>query len=234
MLRVVLSWLSLVTMTTAALADDILIFGATRNTGLETAKILVVRGDAVTAFVRETSDTSALRDLGVALVVGDALQSDTVDAAFAAGPFDSVISTISGSVRNSSVDSDGNINIFAATERAGVKRMVLVTAIGAGGTEGALEDRARQFLKPVLDAKTIAEADLKSRDLDWTILRPGQLPEGPATGSGVLYENQTLMGRITMGELAFLVVKALDDEATIGKVFHAIDSEMIGSFSSFD
>ena len=234
MLRVVLCWLSLVTMPTATLADDILIFGATRNTGLETAKILVARGDAVTAFVRETSDTSALKDLGVALVVGDALQSDTVDSAFAAGPFDSVISTMGGSVRNTAVDSQGNINVFEATERAGVKRLVLVTAIGAGGTDGLLEDRARQFLMAVLDAKTIAEADLKSRDLDWTILRPGQLPEGPATGTGVLYGDQTLMGRITMGELGVLVVKALDDDATIGKVFHTIDSEMVGSFSSFD
>jgi hypothetical protein len=42
------------------------------------------------------------------------------------------------------------------------------------------------------------------------------------------------MGRITMGELGVLVVKALDDDATIGKVFHTIDSEMVGSFSSFD
>ncbi len=216
------------------MADDILIFGATRNTGLEAAKILAVRGDTVTAFVRETSDLTALKDLNVSLVVGDALQPDTIDAAFAGQSYDAVVSTLGGSVRNPAVDGEGNINVFAATEQAGVKRLVLVTSIGASGTENVLEPRAQQFLKPVLDAKTIAETDLKSRALDWTILRPGQLPEGPATGTGVLYDDQTKMGRITMGELAVLIVKALDDDATIGKVYHTIDSAMVGSFSSFD
>ena len=234
MLRLVLVWLGMLAMAASAAADDILIFGGTRNTGLETVKVLKARGDTVTAFVRESSDVTALKEIGVTLVTGDALQPDTVDAAFASGTFDAVISTLGGSVRNTAVDSQGNINVFAAAERAGVKRLVLVTSIGASGTEGVLEDRARQFLKPVLDAKTIAESDLKSRTLDWTIIRPGQLPEGAATGKGVLYEDQTLMGRITMGELAVLVVKALDDDEAIGKVYHSIDSKMIGSFSSFN
>ena len=63
-------------MATAA-ASDVLMFGATRNTGLETAKLLVGRGDAVTAFVRQTSDVAALEELGVSLVLGDALDTAT-------------------------------------------------------------------------------------------------------------------------------------------------------------
>ena len=217
-----------------ALAANILIFGGTRNTGLETVKVLVTRGDDVTAFVRDSSDVTALKDLGVTLVAGDALDADTVNAAFINREFDAVISTLGGSVRNPVVDSKGNVNVFVAAEQAGVKRLILVSSIGASGTEGVLEPRARQFLKPVIDAKTLAETDLKSRALDWTILRPGQLPEGAATGNGVLYPDETKMGRITMGELAALIVEALDDHSTIGRVYHTVDSTMLGSFSSFD
>lgn len=218
----------------SAIAAHVLIFGATKNTGLEAAKILVARGDDVTAFVRASSDVAALKALGVPLVVGDALDAASVNAAFSENTYDAVVSTISGSVRNTDVDSQGNINVFKAAESSGVKRVIFVTAIGAGGTEGVLAEGARRFLKPVIDAKTEAENDLRSRDLEWTILRPGQLPDGEATGTGLLSEDQTMMGRITRGELAALIVKCIDDPATINKVYHAVDSNMVGSFSSFD
>ena len=227
-------WLVLIFSTSSVMAADILIFGGTRNTGLETVKLLVARGDTVTAFVRETSDVTALNELGATLVVGDALDAETVDAAFEGRSFDAVITTLGGRVRNTAVDSQGNINVFNAAENAGIRRIVFVTAIGSGGTIDVLEPRAREFLGPVLDAKTVAENDLRARDLDWTILRPGQLPDGPGTGTGVLYEDQSMMGRITRGELAALIVQALDNDATIGNIYHTIDSTTVGSFSSFD
>lgn len=219
---------------TNAVAVEVLFFGATRNTGLETVKLLAERGDTVTAFVRESSDIAALTELNIRLVKGDALDPSSVVSAFEGASYDVVISTLGGSVRNVSVDGQGNINVFEAAENAGVKRVILVTAIGAGGTEAVLQEGARRFLKPVLDAKTIAENDLRRRDLKWTILRPGQLPEGAATGRGLLTEDHSAMGIITMGELAALIVQCLDDDATHNKIFHAVDSDMTGSFSSFD
>ncbi len=233
-MRYVFVALALAMTMQTAMADSVLIFGASRNTGLEAAKILVARGDAVSAFVRESSNVDALNALDVDLITGDALDAGSVVDAFADRSFDAVVTTLSGSIRDTTVDSQGNINVFAAAENAGVRRMILVTAIGAGGTESVLQEGARNFLKPVIDAKTVAENDLRARDLDWSILRPGQLPDGPATGNGLLSEDQTLMGKITQGELAALIVKALDDDATTGKVYHTIDSKMIGSFSSFD
>ncbi len=63
--------------------QSILIFGATRGTGLELARLLTARGDSVTAFVRPTSDRSGLEPLGVEFIVGDALVAEEVKAAFA-------------------------------------------------------------------------------------------------------------------------------------------------------
>ena len=230
----ILSFILLCSFAFSAMAKDILIFGATRNTGLETAKLLSGRGDKVIAFVRQSSDVTSLEALGATLIIGDALDASSVEAAFAAQSYDAVVSTLGGSVRNTDVDRQGNINVFAAAERAGVSRVVLVTAIGAGGTEGVLQEGARRFLKPVIDAKTAAENDLMARDVRWTILRPGQLPEGQASGKGLLSEDHTVMGKITMGELAALIVRSLDDDATVGKIYHAVDSDITGSFSSFD
>ena len=64
----------------------VLLFGGTRNTGLEVAKILAERGDRVTAFVRPSSDRSGLEPLGVSFAVGDALDMDSVQAAFDGAP----------------------------------------------------------------------------------------------------------------------------------------------------
>ena len=109
---ILFSW----TLAVEALAADVLIFGATRNTGLETAKILVERGDSVAAFVRETSDVTALKGLSVTLVTGDALDAPSVSAAFVGRSYVAVVSTLIGSVRNTAVDSQGNINVFMAAE----------------------------------------------------------------------------------------------------------------------
>ena len=51
----------------------ILIVGGTRGTGLETVKLLLDRGEDVTAVVRATSNVDALNALGVKQVVADAL-----------------------------------------------------------------------------------------------------------------------------------------------------------------
>jgi putative NADH-flavin reductase len=219
---------------TNAVAVEVLFFGATRNTGLEAVKLLAEQGHAVTAFVRASSDVAALTELDVRLVTGDALDFPSVASAFEGTPYDVVISTLSGGIRNTSVDGQGNINVFEAAEGAGVERVILVTTIGAGGTESVLPESAQRFLKPVIDAKTIAENDLRTRELTWTILRPGQLPEGAATGNGLLTEDQSTMGIITMGELAALIVQCVSDDATYNKIFHTVDSDMTGSVPSFD
>ena len=58
--------------------DGILIFGATRETGLEVAKILAGRGEQITACVRLASNATELKALDVNLFEGDALNQDDV------------------------------------------------------------------------------------------------------------------------------------------------------------
>ncbi len=204
----------------------VLLFGGTRNTGLEVAKLLTGRGDRVTAFVRPTSDRSGLEPLGVSFVVGDALEPDTVRAAFNGGDYTAVITTIGCFSCDPRPDYLGNANIFDAAAEAGVSRMLLVSTIGAGDSFKAAPWLARLFLRDILPLKTQAEDHLKANGLDYTIIRPGALKSDSPTGRGYLSESRATEGIINRSDLAALMVEALDDHETAGKTLAAVDSEL--------
>lgn len=217
----------------AAADDGILIFGASRNTGLDVAEILAKRGDKVAAVVRPNSDSSALKALGVTIVPGDAMDMASIKAAFEGKRYRTVLTTVACFPCNPKPDYLGNKNIFDAAKEAGVKRVVLMTTIGAGDSFDTAPWSARTFLKEMLPLKTQAEDYLKSLGLDYTIIRPGGLKNGPATGTGLLSEDRTAFGLITREELARLVVGILDDDRTAGKTFAALDSSLTFPFDMF-
>jgi uncharacterized protein YbjT (DUF2867 family) len=209
------------------MTDGILLFGGSQRTGLEVAKILTGRGEKVTAFVRPTSDRSGLEPLTVEFVTGDVTDADSVEAAFASGKFRAVINTIGGKRgEEPRPDLIGNQNIVDAAKRHGIKRMLLVTMVGAGDSNAVLSEQARKFLGPVADLKTQAEDYLMQSGLDATILRPGGMLSQPATGTAIKTEDHSAMGVIHRPDLAALVVESLDDDSTIGKIFHTVDPEI--------
>ena len=69
-----------------------------------------------------------------------------------------------------------------AMQAKGVKRLLVVTGLGAGdsrGHGGLLYDAVLfpLVLKRVYDDKDVAEQIVKASGLDWTIVRPGALDE---------------------------------------------------------
>jgi uncharacterized protein YbjT (DUF2867 family) len=205
--------------------SSVLIFGATRNTGLMVAQLLVERGDKVTAFVRPTSDLAELEELGVGFVVGDAMDIGTVRAAFAAGNYRAVLTTIGCLRCDPPPDYQANANVIAVAKEAGVRRVVLVTSIGAGDSKDAPPKLSQRVLAKTLPMKTRAEEDLQASGLDYTIVRPGGLRSGHRTGNGVLTEDNDAFGFIFREDLAEVLVAALDDDRSIGKTLSAVDSK---------
>jgi uncharacterized protein YbjT (DUF2867 family) len=63
-------------------------------------------------------------------------------------------------------------------------------------------------------AKTAAEADLRSRDLDWTIVRPGRLTDAPATGKVRLAAPPIPAGTVPRADVAAVIAALLDDPGT--------------------
>jgi uncharacterized protein YbjT (DUF2867 family) len=205
----------------------VLIFGATRNTGLKVATMLRERGDSVTAAVRETSDRSALEAIGADIVVADAMDPAAIAAAMAADDFRAVISTVGCISCEPPPDGIGNVNITDGAKAAGIPRMILITTIGSGDSYESANILSRMFLSKVLPLKTQAEDHLKASGLEYTIIRPGGLVPKPGSGRGFLSEDRKAFGFISRDDLARLIVQALDDPGTVNKTFAAADPKIM-------
>lgn len=201
----------------------VIVFGATGKLGTEIVRDLREHGDAVTAFVRPSSDRSQLEALGVDFAVGDVLDLASVQAAFAADRFDAAIATVAG-LSVPDLDRQGNINVADAAGASGVRRVILISTVGAGDSRAAAPLISRLALAKILPQKTAAEEHVRASGLDYTIIRPGGLPPGVVpTGRGILSEDPSTMGFIKRPDLARLVVGVLYDDHTIGKTLAAVD-----------
>lgn len=212
------------------MSDGMLIFGASRETGLEVARLLSARGDKVTAFARTGSDLTELKALKLEQIVyGDVLDPVAVSKAFAAGSFRAVVCTI-GAHRGQMPrpDFEGVRNIVDTVKRLprNMPRILLVTVIGAGDSRGAVAPKVLEVLGEVIALKTRAEDYLVGSGLRYVILRPGGMTSDPATGTAIRTEDHDRMGVITRADLARLLVECLDDESSDGRIYHAVDPQI--------
>ena len=177
---------------------------------LRLSRLLAARGDDVVALVRSpehvtdvlaTSATAALADLerdSVDSLATHLTGADAVVFAAGAGPG-------SGSARKDAVDRGGAALLADAATSAGIRRYVLVSSMGAGASPPPEADDA---FAAYLRAKTAAEDDLRGRDLDWTILRPGGLTNDIGTGR-VRLEPEVPAGRVPRDDVAAVLAALL-------------------------
>ena len=208
---------------TAFAAETVLVFGGNRATGLETVKALVAKKDKVTVVVRPSAEVTDLKALGVTMITGDVLQPADVQKAFATAKFTVVVSAL-GTLRGQpSIDFVGIKNITDAAKAAGVKRMVIVTAIGVGDSNAMMPEALKKMLQTVMIEKCKGEDYLVNSGLDYTIIRPGGLKNGPATGKTSLTADHTAHSDINREELGKLVASSVTDKAMFRKIMHAVD-----------
>ncbi len=194
---------------------DLLLFGATRNTGLYVAQYAARRGEKMAAMVRPGSDASGLKELGVRVIEGDAFDvNDCIQSIDRASPR-RVVSLMGGKNRQGRrVCGEGNINVIRALENSEpVERFVLVTSMGCGEQFAGLDDNVKKFLGEALLAKTEAEDYLRLSGLPWSIVRPGGLDNKPGTGVFWLSDapDRSLQGYVSRKDVAKAVLKVLDD-----------------------
>jgi uncharacterized protein YbjT (DUF2867 family) len=106
---------------------------------------------------------------------------------------------------------------------AGVRRLITVTGLGAGdsrGHGGLIYDAVvfPLLLKRVYDDKDVQEWIVRSSGLDWTIVRPGLLTNGPATGRYrvLIASKDWQFGAISRADVTDFLVRQIDDRALIG------------------
>ena len=197
-------------------ACDLLVFGATRNTGLKVAELAVKRGERIAAMVRHGSDATALEALGVTVIRGDAFNLDDCIHAIQTSQPRRVVSLMGGKNPDGRrICAIGNIHVAEALAyyKEGLERFLLVTSMGCGDQYAGTSDMVRQFLGEALRAKTRAEDYLLSLELPWTIVRPGGLQDSPATGRFHLSEqpDRSRKGYLSRADVALAILQVLDD-----------------------
>lgn len=123
--------------------------------------------------------------------------------------------------RKLTVDRDGAILLADAAEQAGIRRYVLISAMSADDFDPNSDDVFQVYLK----AKSEADANVRARDLDWTIVRPGGLTDDPPTGK-VNLATSTGRGSIPRADVAGLITELLTTGAGVGVQFEAISGDV--------
>ena len=203
--------------------SDLLLFGATRNTGLWIARLARERGERVAAMVRDGSDTSALQQLGVDLIPGDAFEAGDCLRALQTATPRRVVSVLGGkNAAGRRVDAEGNLNVINALLAATppVQRFVFLTSMGCGEQMAGMSERALEMLGEAIRAKTVAENHLRETALPWTIIRPGGLNHEAPTGCyRLLDEPDRSQGTyLSRADAAAAVLAVLDDAQYLRRV----------------
>jgi putative NADH-flavin reductase len=160
-------------------ASHLLIFGGTGPTGQFIVRQALDRGCRVTVFVRDPARLG-IAHAALAIVTGDIQNPASVAAALATRP-DAVVSALGITIKQEGATplADGTGHILAAMERHGVRRLVVVSSLGAGDSRGQGNWLARliqkYLLRRTLDDKTKQEALIAAASVDATVFRPPQL-----------------------------------------------------------
>jgi putative NADH-flavin reductase len=162
------------------MSHRIVVFGATGKSGQSVVAQALDRGWTVRAVARDPSKvTSAHQRLSIFRAdIGD---PEAIRAALV-GQWDAVVSALGiFSKTPSTTLSEGTQRIVTQMRRAGIKRVVVISSLGAGDSNGQGPFMVRMIqrfiLRETLVDKTRQEEILRSSDLEWTVLRPPQLTE---------------------------------------------------------
>ncbi|MEU9846547.1 SDR family oxidoreductase [Streptomyces sp. NPDC047985] len=204
----------------------IVIAGGHGQIALRLERLLAAQRYEAVGIIRDPEQGADLRAAGAEPVVLD-LESASVDdvaavlrgadaAVFAAGA-----GPDSGAARKETVDRGAAVLLADAAERAGVRRLVVVSSMGAD------PDRpGDEVFDAYLRAKGAADAYVRSRTaLDWTILRPGMLTNDAGTGM-VRLAVSTGRGPVPRDDVAAALLELLETPATAGLTLELVSGHV--------
>lgn len=205
----------------------IAIIGGSKGTGLAIAHEALARGHEIVIVSR--SDPRLIRN-GVRWLAGDARDTTVLERAM-----EGVSATVSAlgvvqTWKRTRLFSEGAESLVDAMTHAGVKRTVLVTGLGSGdsrGHQGWFYDR---IVFPLMLAgsyadKDRAEAVLQKSDLNWTIVRPGRLTNGPKKNrvEALLTPETYRYGSISRADVAAFVLDCIEQATFLRQAPQLVD-----------
>jgi len=195
---------------------NILIAGASRGIGRQLLEQALAAGHAVTALARDPTKAAGAHER-LRTVQGSVLDPSSVAAAMAGQNAVCCTTGVKTPWEQPTVFSEGTRRLLEAMKKAGVRRLVCITGIGAGdsrGHGGFLYDRVffPLLLKAVYADKERQESLIRASDADWTIVRPGFLTNGPLTGNyrALTDLSDVTAGRISRADVAHFMLQELE------------------------
>ena len=194
----------------------VVIAGGHGKIALLLERLLAERGDQAVGLIRNRAHAADVQQAGAEAVVCDLETASAGDVAVLLSGADAVVFAAgagpgSGAPRKDSVDRGAAVLMADAAERAGVRRFVQISSMGAGQPPQPGTD---EVWAAYITAKTAAEADLRARDLDWIIVRPGRLTDAPATGRVRLAAPPVPRGAVPRADVAAVIAALLDSPGT--------------------
>jgi nucleoside-diphosphate-sugar epimerase len=200
----------------------IVIAGGHGQIALRLERLLAARGDEVAGIIRHPEQGDDLREAGAEPVLLD-LESASVEEVAEklrgadAGVFAAGAGPGSDAARKDTVDKGAAVLFADAALKAGVRRHVVVSSMGADP-----EHQGDGIFDVYLRAKGAADAYVQGLSgLDSTILRPGALTNDAGTGL-VRLEAKTGRGSVPRDDVAAVLAELVDSVATAGLVLELV------------
>lgn len=213
----------------------IAVFGSSGLTSQECVYQALKDGDSVVGLTRNPSKCvipqgsggsaagSPITDEKFISIAGDVTNKDDVDKVFAENDIDAVIVGLGGKTSDvgDTMLTDGTKNVIAAMKENDVKRIAVVTSIGAGDSK----DQAPFFfkvlmmtaMKKIFNDKNNQEIVVAESGLEYCIVRPGGLNVESPTGVVNVIDGEA--GSIPRADVARFCLDAVtvEDFPYIGK-----------------
>ncbi|MFF8701473.1 NAD(P)-dependent oxidoreductase [Streptomyces albidoflavus] len=198
---------------------NLTVFGATGRTGRALLTAAAAAGLPTTAHVRDPARLAGAPAGRV--VTGSVFERDTVLEALDGATAVAVAFGLRRRERRVPLYAQGTRNIVDAMHLLGVHRLLVVSEAAYGDhVHGAVQRGLAKLYgtvaAPAVRGRREQDAVVTASGLDWTVVRPAALTEGPARGyrPPATAPRRADAHRLTYADLAELILQALPDPAT--------------------
>lgn len=116
--------------------------------------------------------------------------------------------------------------VIDEAEKAGLRRMILVTSLGCGDSWHFLSPRAKAAFGQAVREKSLAESWLQTSQMEYAILRPGGLTNGDATGKAQRMQGQECHGLVKRADVAIHIYELANMPTLNNQIYSLIDPEL--------
>src|SRR5262245_9947618 len=202
---------------------DVLVVGGHGKVAMRLMKLLGERGHSPRGVIRNPEQVADLEAIGAEPILLD-IENKEIDDAVAGSEavvFAAGAGAGSGPARKRTVDYAGAVNLMEAAVGHGIRRYLMVSAIGANHPE-----RWSDEMRPYYEAKAEADKVVMESGLDYTVVRPGSLTDEAGTGKVSLASELQAGGSISRDDVALVLVEVLEAENTFGKAFDLLGGDV--------